>query len=169
MVLQLAEKYYGKPGLYENLIANRPKENIRPKSVELVSLLKTGHMDYAWEYRSVAVQHELKFIELPDQINLGNYKFDDFYKQAVVEVSGKEPGSVETEKGKSCTYGITLIKNAPNRDAALLFLGYLLNENGGLKVLSQMGQPPFIPGRVPTEAVMKKLPPSLQVLVEVKE
>ncbi|MFH1673784.1 MAG: tungstate ABC transporter substrate-binding protein WtpA [Pseudomonadota bacterium] len=169
MVLQLAERYYKQAGLYQKLIANRPKENIRPKSVELVSLLKTGHMDYAWEYRSVAVQHELKFIELPDQINLGNYKFDDFYGQAVVEVSGKEPGSVETEKGKSCTYGITLIKNAPNRDAALLFLEYLLNENGGLKVLSQMGQPPFIPGRVPTEAVMKKLPPSLQVLAEVKE
>ncbi len=88
MVLQLAEKYYEKPGLYQKLIANRPKENIRPKAVELVSLLKTGHMDYAWEYRSVAVQHGLKFIELPDQINLGNYKFNDFYKQAVVKVSG---------------------------------------------------------------------------------
>jgi len=54
MVLQLAERYYKIPGLYERLIANRPKENIRPKSVELVSLLQTGNMDYAWEYRSVA-------------------------------------------------------------------------------------------------------------------
>jgi len=32
MVLQLAEKYYRIPGLYERLTANRPKENIRPKS-----------------------------------------------------------------------------------------------------------------------------------------
>lgn len=169
MALQLAEKYYEKPGLYQNLIANRPKENIRPKAVELVSLLKTGHMDYAWEYRSVAIQHWLKFIELPDQINLGNYKFDDFYKQAVVKVSGKRPGTFEFKQGKSCTYGITLIKNAPNRDAAILFLEYLLDENGGLKILSQMGQPPFVPGRVPTEAMKKKLPSSLQVLVEVKK
>lgn len=169
MVLQLAERYYKQAGLYEKLIANRPKENIRPKSVELVSLLKTGHMDYAWEYRSVAVQHEVKFIELPDQINLGNYLFDDFYGQAVVEVSGKEPGSVETKKGNSCTYGITLIKNAPNREAALLFLQYLLNENGGPEVLRSMGQPPFVPGRVSTEAMLKKLPPLLQLLVEVKE
>jgi molybdate/tungstate transport system substrate-binding protein len=36
MVLQLAEKFYKQPGLYDRLIANRPKENIRPKSVELV-------------------------------------------------------------------------------------------------------------------------------------
>jgi molybdate/tungstate transport system substrate-binding protein len=44
MVLQLAEKYYKQPGLYDKLIANRPKKNIRPKSVELVSLLKTWIM-----------------------------------------------------------------------------------------------------------------------------
>jgi molybdate/tungstate transport system substrate-binding protein len=50
MVLQLAEKYYEEPGLYKELLANRPEENIRPKSVELVSLLETGNMDYAWEY-----------------------------------------------------------------------------------------------------------------------
>ena len=49
MVLQLAEKYYKKPGLFDELIANRPQKNVRPKSVELVSLLKTGNMDYAWE------------------------------------------------------------------------------------------------------------------------
>jgi molybdate/tungstate transport system substrate-binding protein len=59
MVLQLAEKYYKVPGLYDRLIANRPQKNVRPKSVELVSLLKTGNMDYAWEYLSVAVQHNL--------------------------------------------------------------------------------------------------------------
>jgi len=56
MVLQLAEKYYKVGGLYEKLIANRPNENIRPKSVELVSLLQTGNMDYAWEYLSVVAQ-----------------------------------------------------------------------------------------------------------------
>ena len=44
--------------------------------MELVSLLKTGNMDYAWEYLSVAVQHGLKFVKLNDHINLGNYKYD---------------------------------------------------------------------------------------------
>ena len=40
MVLQLAEKHYKAPGLYDQLIANRPKKNVRPKSVGLVSLLR---------------------------------------------------------------------------------------------------------------------------------
>ena len=169
MVLQLAEKYYNRPGLYDRLIANRPKKNVRPKSVELVSLLKTGNMDYAWEYLSVAVQHELKYVILPDEINLGNYKHDDYYKQAKVKVTGKKPGTWITRTGKSCTYGITMVKEAPNPEAAEAFLGYLLDPNGGLKILKDMGQPPFIPCRVPTAEMKAQLPESLQKWVEIKQ
>lgn len=169
MVLKLAERYYHQPGLYEELIANRPKENIRPKSVELVSLLKTGNMDYAWEYLSVAVQHGLKYITLDDHINLGNYRYDDFYKLATVKVTGKKPGTFVTRTGKSCTYGITMIKDGPNPEAAQAFLAFLLDPDGGLKILKEMGQPPFIPCRVPSQTMKNQLPSILQKLVEVKD
>jgi molybdate/tungstate transport system substrate-binding protein len=168
MVLQLAETHYKIPGLYDRLIANRPEENIRPKSVELVSLLQTGNMDYAWEYLSVAVQHGLKYIVLPDEINLGNYKFDDTYAESVVKVTGKEPGTFMDIKGQSCTYGVTLIKDAPNREAAIAFLAYMLDPDGGLKVLKDMGQPPFVPCRVPTDEMKKTLPSEIKNLVEVR-
>jgi molybdate/tungstate transport system substrate-binding protein len=168
MVLQLAEKFYQKPGLFDLLIANRPMENIRPKSVELVSLLKTGNMDYAWEYLSVAVQHGLKYIKLDDHINLGNYKYDAFYKQAKVKVTGKQPDTWITRTGKSCTYGITLVNSAPNKKGAIMFLEYLLNPDGGLNVLKEMGQPPFVPCRVSSETVLQGLPAQLQKLVEIK-
>ncbi|MBN2178720.1 MAG: tungstate ABC transporter substrate-binding protein WtpA [Deltaproteobacteria bacterium] len=168
MVLQLAETHYKIPGLYDKLIANRPEENIRPKSVELVSLLQTGNMDYAWEYLSVAVQHGLKYIVLPDEINLGNYKFDDTYAESVVKVTGKEPGTFMDIKGQSCTYGVTLIKDAPNREAAIAFLAYMLDPDGGLKVLKDMGQPPFVPCRVPTDEMKKTLPSEIKNLVEVR-
>jgi len=169
MVMQLAEKHYKKPGLYDKLLANRPKENIRPKSVELISLLQTGNMDYAWEYLSVAVQHDLKYIMLPDEINLGNYQYDDFYSQAVVQVTGEQPGTVMEMKGQSCTYGVTLIKGAPNREAAIAFLEYLLDPQGGLQILKEMGQPPFVPCRVPTENMKALVPAELQKLVEAKD
>ncbi len=169
MVLQLAEKFYGNPGLYDKLLANRPKKNIRPKSVELVSLLKTGNMDYAWEYLSVAVQHDLKYVKLDDHINLGNYRYDAFYKQAKVKVTGKKPGTWITRTGKSCTYGVTLVKDSPNPEGAVLFLEYLLSPEGGLKVLESMGQPPFVPARVTTKAVQNRLPGNLGKLVEVKQ
>jgi molybdate/tungstate transport system substrate-binding protein len=168
MVLQLAEKFYGIDGLYDRILANRPQKNIRPKSVELVNLLKTGNMDYAWEYISVARQHELKYIVLDDHINLSNYQYDAFYKQAQVEVTGKKPGTWITKSGQSCTYGITMIKNAPNPEAAIAFMQFLLSPDHGLKTLEEMGQPPMVPPVIPDPAMTKNMPAEITHLVEVK-
>jgi len=166
MVLQLAEKFYKKPGLSDALIANRPMKNVRPKSVELISLLQSGHMDYAWEYLSVAVQHGLKFITLDEHMNLGDYKMTPFYAQAKVEVTGKKPGTFITRVGKSITYGITMLDGAKNKEAAEAFLAYLFDPEGGLKILKDMGQPPFVPVRTNQEG-MDALPAGLKSFVEV--
>lgn len=168
LVLKLAGKYYKKPGLYQMLLDNRPVGNIRPKSVELVSLLQTGNMDYAWEYRSVAVQHGLNFIELPPEINLGDPRHDDFYRQASVKVTGKKPGEFIELKGQSITYGVTLLKKAPDPKVAVLFLSYLLLPGDGLKVLKEMGQIPFNPPVVPSPEMFNKLPEELKPLVNVE-
>ena len=169
MVMQLAEKYYGVGGLYESLLKNRPLRNIRPKSVELVVLLQTGDMDYAWEYRSVAVQHKLKFVKLPDKINLGSTRFNGFYRQAVVLVSGKTPGSKIKKVGKAITYGVTLLKKAPNRPAAIAFLRYLLDPDGGARILRAMGQPPILPAWVTSASMREKVPAAIRNRVVVKE
>ena len=169
MVLQLAEMFHDIPGLYDKLIANRPEKNVRPKSVELISLLQSGNMDYAWEYLSVAVQHNLKYITLNDHINLGSFELTPFYKQAKVTVSGNKPGTTLDRIGKSITYGITMLDKAENKEAAEAFMTYLLDPEGGMKVLESMGQPPFVPARVPDEAMFNKLPVALQSLVEIKE
>jgi molybdate/tungstate transport system substrate-binding protein len=63
---------------------------------------------------------------------------------------------------------VTLIKTAPNKEAALAFLKYMLAPDGGLKVLKDMGQPPFIPCRVPAAEMKEKLPNEIKPLVEVK-
>ncbi|MCK5540057.1 MAG: tungstate ABC transporter substrate-binding protein WtpA [Deltaproteobacteria bacterium] len=167
MVLQLAEKAFHQPGLYDRLLANRPLANIRPKAVELVAMLESGVMDYAWEYRSVAVQHKLKFLTLPQEINLSSYAQESFYKQARVAVSGKKPGEKIELKGKSITYGVTLLDKAPNREAAIMFLDYMLDPEGGLKILEEQGQPPIIPARVVDQEVVTKLPTILKERVVV--
>ncbi len=167
MVLQLAENYYKKPGLAKRLLKNRPLANIRPKSVELISLLQTGNMDYAWEYRSVAIQHGLRYMELPAAVNLGDYRHDDDYRQAVVTVNGKKPGTTMTVRGKSITYGITIVKNAPNREAAEAFMAFLLSSEGGLQILKTAGQPPLDPPRVASQDDFNQLPTVLKKLVTV--
>ncbi len=169
MVMQLAEKYYGIKGLYRSLLANRPMKNIRPKSVELVVLLQTGDMDYAWEYRSVAVQHKLKFVELPTKINLGSTDYNDFYKHAVVEISGNKPGTKIKKVCKAITYGATLLKKAPNRPAAIAFLSYLLDPEGGVRILKAMGQPPIVPAWVTSKAMKEKVPSAFRERVVVRK
>lgn len=169
MVLQLAEKFYGKKGFADKLISQRKKEWVRPRAVELISLLKAGDMDYAWEYLSVAVQHGLNYITLDKHINLSDYKYNNFYKQAKVTVSGKKPGTKIERIGKSITYGITQLKDAPNKAAATAFMAYMLSPEGGMKILKDMGQPPFVPAIIPDGAMLKNMPAELQKLVKVKK
>ncbi len=168
MVMQLAEKYYKIPNLYADLLANRPQENVKKKAVQLVQLLKSGELDYGWEYLSVAVQHGLKYVILDDRINLGNYSNDDFYRQAEVKVAGKNPGSWEVKKGQSVTYGVTMIKNCPHPEAAQAFLAFMLSPDNGLKILRDLGQPPFIPARVSSEEMKNKIPAVLASEIEVR-
>lgn len=169
MVLQLAEIFHDIPGLGDKLLANRPEENVKPKAVQLISLLKSGKMDYAWEYLSVAVQHDLNYVTLDDQINLGNYKMTPTYQKARVTVAGKKQGTTIDRVGKSITYGITMLDKAENKEAAEAFLDYLFNPDGGLEVLGSMGQPPFTPVRVPDQAMMEKLPAVLALRATVKK
>ena len=144
LVWQLAEVHYGVDGLNARLEDHCPPENVRPKSVELIALLESGDMDYAWEYRSVAVQHNMKFVELPDEINLSLVEQADFYSQATVEIAGKEPGTTMTMTGKPIVYGVTIPKDAPSQELALEFIQFLLGTEGQA-IMAEQGQPPIVP------------------------
>ena len=165
MVWQLAELYYGVPGLYEELSAHCPPENTRPKAVELIALLQSGDMDYAFEYRSVAVQHGLRFVELPPELNLGHPAYADFYAQAKVEIAGKAPGETMEVRGAPIVYGLTIPDCAPHPELAAQFAAFILGPEGR-RILKECGQPPIIPAVV--SAGWEKVPPALRGLVAPK-
>ncbi|NLB83629.1 MAG: tungstate ABC transporter substrate-binding protein WtpA [Synergistaceae bacterium] len=139
MVLQLAEKHYGDKGLYERAMKH-PGKGVRQKAIELVAMVESGSMDYAFEYKSVAVQHNLKYLELPVEINLMDPDFSEAYSTVSVELAGKEPGKKITAKGEPIVYGLTIPKTAPNMKGAIDFVQYLLDPKGGLAVFDEMGQ-----------------------------
>lgn len=141
LVIKLAENYYKIPGLYNKLINRVPPENIRPKEAELVALAEAGEIDYHFNYKSVAEQHQLRYIELPDEINLGNLKLKEYYKNTVIELKDKDGKTTEIN-GEPIIYGITIVKNAPNRKPAEKFIELLLSEDGK-KILSKNFQEPF--------------------------
>ncbi len=157
LVTQLAELYYQKPGLAAQLKTSCPKKNIRPKSVELIVLLGKGELDYAFEYSSVATQHNLKFLELPDELNLSNEAHTDFYQKAEIKLTD---GKVK--KGKPIVYGVTIPKDAENREAALEFVKLLLADEG-MEIMQQNGQPPIKPAVTHN---LNNLPEELRFLVK---
>ena len=161
MVWQLAEEYYDIPGLYESLDTNCPPENIRPKETDLIALIESGDMDYFFIYRSVAVQHDLTFIELPEEINLSMVEQADFYSHAQVELNGAEPGETIIKSGKPIVYGITIPTDAPHPQLAVEFVKFLLSAEGQA-ILQEQGQPPIVP---PVTAQYNALPEELQALV----
>ncbi|MCK5035613.1 MAG: tungstate ABC transporter substrate-binding protein WtpA [Candidatus Sabulitectum sp.] len=166
LTLQLTEDFYHQPGLFDELINGRNEANIRPKSVELISLLQSGHLDYAFEYLSVAVQHDLEYVILVPEVNLGDPDLAEFYATASTEIAGSEPGSTKTVTGAPIAYGITILRDAPNAEAAEAFVAFLLSAEGGLAVLDDMGQPPFIPVRISPETIFSEIPSDIASLTE---
>lgn len=138
MVLQLAEKYYKVPDLARSLQEN--DRYIRPKETDLLALLEAGEIDYIFIYRSVAVQHGLNVILLPDEINLKSSAFAELYSRATVKLSGKTPGQFITRKGEPMVYSVTIPKNAANPEAAQAWIALLLSPRGKA-IMEKNGQP----------------------------
>ncbi len=146
LMLQLAEMYYDQTGL-EKLLSG-PDHYQRPKETDLLALLETRTIDYIFIYESVAVQHGLHFITLPDSINLSDPALNDWYAKVSVDIRGSHAMQTVSLQGEAITYGITIPFDAPNPDAALNLLAWLLTpEKGGL-VLKQSGQQPLTPAPV---------------------
>ncbi|HSH51708.1 MAG TPA: tungstate ABC transporter substrate-binding protein WtpA [Bacteroidales bacterium] len=143
LTTQLAEEYYNLPGLTEQ-ITSKNQEYIRPKEVDLLALLESNTIDYIFLYRSVAEQHGLKYVILPDSINLKNPDLNDFYKTANVEITGKKPGSKITQTGKAMIYGVTILKNAPNKNLAKKFIDFVLTDSLGAQIMERNGQPAIL-------------------------
>jgi molybdate/tungstate transport system substrate-binding protein len=139
MVLQLAQKYYKADGLYEKALADSTRA-VRPKAIDLIAMVESGAMDYAFEYKSVAVQHGLKYVELPAEINLKSPEFKDLYASVSVERAGKKPGTKINTKGAPVVYGFTMPRAGANPEMAKAFVEYILNPEGGLAVFQEMGQ-----------------------------
>lgn len=144
MTMQLAEKYYKKPGL-TRILTSKDQNCIRPKEVDLIALLETHTVDYIFLYKSVAIQHKLKYVELPDEINLKNPGLSDLYHTAAVDINGKEPGKKVTMFGEPMIYGVTILKDAPNKTVAIAFAEFMLDAGKGMMILNRNGQPSVIP------------------------
>jgi len=141
MVFQLASIYYDDPSINSSL-RNHLNTIVKPKSVELLAGLEAGTIDYAFEYKSVAVQHSLKYVELPDELNLKKWELRDYYAQVNVTIQKDKEKLVI--RGKPILYGLTIPRNAEHYHLALEFVKFVLSEKGR-EIIEDCGQNALFP------------------------
>lgn len=139
----LAEKYYNKPLLAEKMLS-KDVEYIRPKEVDLVAMIESNVIDYMFQYKSVAVQHGFKYIELPKEINLSDPSKNNIYSSVSTDVAGSKPGVKMKVTGDYINYSITILDNAPQKNEAVNFMEFLLSPDG-LDIFRKNGQEPIRP------------------------
>jgi molybdate/tungstate transport system substrate-binding protein len=158
MVLQLAERRYDDPYLFEDvfmgkftapvtveegggeavihvpeILETRPGAGLvlRGASVQLVALLESGDLDCAFEYESVARQHGLRYVRLPAAIDLGEAAHRADYQRVAVKLDFRRFASVKPVfRGDLIRYAFTIPTNAPDPGEARAFAAFLLGPEG---------------------------------------
>jgi molybdate/tungstate transport system substrate-binding protein len=166
MIFQLAEAYYKIPNLYNNMLKHLVS------SGQGAALGKQFDFQFSYEHnaRSTAIANpDYRYVDLPEEINMADAAKDVYYREhAVVVLPGLgTPLSARTiaVPGNHVAWGITLMKDAPNRENAIKFLQLLLGPAGAAS-LKDNGPAPIAPALV-TAADFSKLPESLRPLVAV--
>jgi molybdate/tungstate transport system substrate-binding protein len=130
LVWQLAERHYKQPGLAERMLATAPPRNVRPKEADLVGLLEAGEFDYIWSYESIAKGVGLRYVVLPQAIDLSSPADSATYAVASARVAGKTPRDSITMRGQPIVYAFTVPTKAPHPAMAAKFAAYLASADG---------------------------------------
>jgi molybdate/tungstate transport system substrate-binding protein len=111
----------------------RPSDDhvvVRDGSIFLLSLLETGGIDYAFEYRSVAEGKNLQWISLPPSINLGSKEYAKNYRNVNVILGFQRFSSIGTERvGLPIVYAVTIPYSAAHPEIAKEFVDYISSES----------------------------------------
>jgi len=102
---------------------------LRGSSIQLIALLQSGDIDYAFEYESVIRQHGLNMLPLPAPLNMGDAHTP--YDHVQVHLDFRRFSSVQPQfRGTRISYGITIPTNAQHAPEAALFIAFLLGPQG---------------------------------------
>jgi molybdate/tungstate transport system substrate-binding protein len=186
ITFQLASTYYNDSDIFYNLVTQnfdsptissvanqsgytifvpdvpQPKSDkvlLRASSIELIPLLEAGSIDYCFLYLSNAEQYGLSYVQLPDEINLGNPQYESYYQQIQVTFGYQRVTDIGPNRnGDTIYFGLTIPNNAPHPSLAVEFVNYILNGQGK-DIFANCWQPIFSPSFTDN---MKALPAGLR-------
>jgi ABC-type molybdate transport system substrate-binding protein len=170
LIFQLAQEYYKQPMLYDRLMSHVVVPG--PNATHSTSRLGTLYdFQFTYEHNARATAEkdsDYRYVDLPAEINLSDPAKNDYYaKNAVVILPGLElPGSAQTVAihGASVAWGITLLKDAADRESGIKFLQMLLGPEGKA-ALTEHGPEPISPAQAARQD-FRKIPAPLHSLVK---
>jgi molybdate/tungstate transport system substrate-binding protein len=168
MIFQLAEEFYKVPNLYNNLL-----EHVVIMGSDSGAVIgKQFDFQFGYEHNALATAKtnpDYRIVNLPDEISMADPAKDAYYAQhAIVVLPGlgtSRSARTIPVPGAHVAWGITLMKDAPNKENAVKFLQLLLSPTGAAS-LNENGPAPISPANV-SAADFHKLPESLRSLVKV--
>jgi len=118
---------------------------LRGAHMELLSLLESNDVDYTFDYKSVVIQDNLSYLELPPELNFSDTNFADNYQKVVVKIDFQRFKSVNPVfEGVPIGYGISIANNSQHQAAAIKFIQFILGPEGQ-SIFKLDHLPPLIP------------------------
>ncbi|HEY3446245.1 MAG TPA: extracellular solute-binding protein [Myxococcales bacterium] len=147
---ELAERYGGfgaaADGLAARLAAAARAERLAADETELLGMLESRAVDYAFLYRSTAEDHHLKVVRLSRELSLADPSLASTYGGIAVEVRAASGPDRRLLAGRPITYGITVPSRARNPADAERFVAFLAGPQGQA-LQRAAGFTPLVPPR----------------------
>jgi molybdate/tungstate transport system substrate-binding protein len=140
ITIKLAENYYNEDGI-KDLLLFKDKRFIVNAEAQMFALLKKASVDYVFTYKSEAQQLGLKFVTLPEQLNLKLEKWRSYYSMAKVKVDNVEPGKYLERKGAPIRYAICRLSVGENAIGAGKFMDYFIRTKDALDIIEKQHIP----------------------------
>jgi molybdate/tungstate transport system substrate-binding protein len=153
MAWELAQKHYFASRGSDRPLARQLDQKCTPQYIaldanELISAyLNMARVDYAFVYRAHAIDQKLPHLLLPKEVNLGDITLDDHYATAQINVPDYK-GGTESLRGAVIAFGITILRDARNPEAAREFVRFVLSQEGQ-DILRRSAFNPIQPARIP--------------------
>jgi len=137
---KLANIYYNDSTIKDRIFLgeDRNKKQIFPEEI-LKSILDSGQIDATASYKHEAIAKGLPYISLPDQINLSEPTYTNYYNKTSYKL-----GTGETILGSPIYFSFTIPNTVENIEGAINFTKFLVSEKGK-KILEQVGLDPIKP------------------------
>ena len=155
IVLEAAgQAYASNSSFYEDRLISNNGNITAASAADLIAPLQTGQIQFLWIYKSSAIAHNLNYLQLSGQVNLGESKYSSFYSQFSYQLAtGVETGGV-------IRLWITVPADSTDPTDSLQFVAFVVKNSPTL--LSPYGLVPTTPARLYNSTTV---PPILQQLV----